>query len=47
MYKLFSVIVKNQEEAVQVSKEFWQNELSYDLLINLRTKKLLFLKLIL
>lgn len=26
MYKLFSVIVKNQEEAVQVSKEFWQNE---------------------
>ena len=26
MYKLFSVIVKNQEEAVQVSKDYWQNE---------------------
>ena len=26
MYKLYSVVVKTQEEAVQVSKEYWQNE---------------------
>ena len=26
MYKLYSVVVKTQEEAIQVSKEYWQNE---------------------
>jgi len=26
MYILYSVVVKTQEEAVQVSKEYWQNE---------------------
>ncbi len=26
MYKLYSVVVRTQEEAVQVSKEYWQNE---------------------
>ena len=26
MYKLYSVVVKTQEEAVQVSKDYWQNE---------------------
>ena len=26
MYKLYSVVVKTQGEAVQVSKEYWQNE---------------------
>lgn len=26
MYKLYSVVVKTQEEAVQVSKEYWQKE---------------------
>ncbi len=26
MYTLYSVVVKTQEEALQVSKEYWQNE---------------------
>ena len=26
MYKLYSVVVRTQEEAVQVSKEYWQSE---------------------
>ena len=26
MYKLYSVVVKTQEEATQVSKKYWQNE---------------------
>ena len=26
MYKLYSVVVKTQEEAAQVSKDYWQNE---------------------
>ncbi len=26
MYKLYSVVVRTQEEAIQVSKEYWQNE---------------------
>ncbi len=26
MYKLYSIVVKTQEEAVQISKDYWQNE---------------------
>ena len=26
MYKLYSVVVSTQEEAIQVSKDYWQNE---------------------